>query len=405
MAGFNVDKIYVQSKTHDDNLALEFKNHKLLFRFGLDAGSAPGQVREVNPVYPLKISFDDDEKMIYRLKNKDISSVENHVLIPDYMTSYKDHKRRIFYEILKREELVKKDSKPTFVTFGGTIVDLLDAPQLFNGAEKFVPNQSWHILAQRGPDGLIYLKSTDGKDTLRKEFMTPKVRRRWDFSIHSRLNFLHMLSYDEDDIDYDRVVMNEYQKSFDIMEEEFGNNRLIVLKEIDAVDSNDNPVKVQMRYRPIEYFQSSQRAISQFFEHKMFFLWCNSRIGNYSKQIIGVIGGEDVAKSKNLYFYPSPRLESLEVIKIDDDESLFEFIREKTGRKSFGLDDKPEPWDKHDSYAFLDRFLTFAAEYVTRSGNDGQVFSFEFQKKWILNKYDDCFITPKRSEIKCLYQV
>ena len=399
MAYRSLDKVYIKTdiiKEEDKNLG--FKNHKLLHRMTLGPGCSSGQLKAQQSTDPIRIRFKNDQDMIELLKNKDLSEIDDHVLIYDY-SLYRKEKLRIFYDWLMKEYLIKSDLKPTFVTQATTLIDLMSAPQLFNG--EFAVKDSFHILAQRGPNGLIYMRSTDGKNTVRRQYLRPNVRRKWDFQSHSRLEFMKLLNYHEDDIDFNRVVMSEYQKTFDVIEEELGNNRLIVLSEVDAIDQDDNPVKVRINTIKNDFSEVFKKIFT--YEHKMFVLWCHAKIRNHGKQIIGWIKGKDIEEDRNVFRFSDPILESVQVLDFSDNQAIHEHIKKKTGHESFGRDDNPEPWQELDSYAFLNRFLDFVADYVSRPSNNGQVFSFRFKKEWLLRAHEFCVMVPEKSEVSCIY--
>ena len=366
-----LDKFYIKMDTiENQNSQPEFNNHKLLCSFRV------ADAKSLKPTESIKIRYINDEDMIQSLKKKSLANKRGHYLIRDHQM-YRNEKLKVFHQLIKSKNLAQKtDPKPTFVTEDTTIIDLMAAPQMFNGEFEF--KDSFNILAQRGPDGLIYMRSTDARDILKRHSLN-------DFNSHIRLEILKLLKYADL---YMPVKISEYQKSFDVIEEEFGQNRLIVLKEVQAYDSNNIPVKIGLNF--------GQNVFDKYYnyEKKMFPLWCHSKIsGPNNKAIIAWVKRKDCG----------PVLKSIQVVNFDHDDLIYDLIRNKTGRESFGRDDDPVPWKKNDSYGFLNRFLDFVADYVSRPSNNGQVFSFRFKKEWLFNHNNYCFIAPEKSEITCIY--
>lgn len=415
----DMPKVYITKRPEDttDESQLDFINHEYLFRYGIEVptGDDDGLRRFREPqmdptLEPPVIRFTDDQQMIQELKDKNLAQTDNNDILENYNV-YRMGKRKIFCEVLRNEELISLNGMKTsdlshFACFAGTIVDILLAPTLF--ATKIKPVESWHILAQKSPsDGLIHLHTTDGKDDLThydSKMLKARAERHeplnLDYSqIHRRLNFKRMLTSDDP-----LKEMSESRKFYDVIQMDFGKNRLIVLKELDAVDSKGKPVKIQMR----DDFSGDKinRRKSRFFEHKMFFLWCHSKIGNYSKQIIGVMdnGSHDDEDDDD-----SPedqmRLKSTEVIQLDSDEQVLDYIKRESGSRRFGRNDSTEPWVAQDSFSFLNRFLNFISDHVSKPSNVGKVYCFKFQKEWFIRHGDNCFIHPSRSSVRSLYEL
>ena len=93
------------------------------------------------------------------------------------------------------------------------------------------------------------------------------------------------------------------------------------------------------------------------------------------------------------------------MVKINDEDEIFRYIRGKTGLRSFGREHKPKPWDKKESYSFLDRLLNFVAEYTSKEKNKLKVFDFEFNKESLLANPAGYFITPRESKFRPLFEV
>ena len=218
-------KVYVKSEDHDHDQGLKFQIHKVFYEFGIKS-SLEGFIADPS-AKPYVIRFTSDQNIEDTLKNKDLSSSENNTLIQEYGV-YGKEKSRLFFDILNKLKITKEDDRETFVTFAGPIVDLLMAPQLSNA--WFKDSDSWHLLAQRAPNGLIYLRMTDQADS------SNRVNLKSD---HSRLNLFRLLTSDDDSKE-----MDGNDKFFQILEIDFGKNRLIVLKEVDAVDLDGKPLKI-----------------------------------------------------------------------------------------------------------------------------------------------------------------